>query len=155
MWSRPRSFRCSNRQRRNCQERHRRKRARRSLRALFVCQDGISRNGCGETCRLHHAIARILGSTGCQPVGLGRRAETDTLHGVRCARFRRQSTNTRGELRYPIRTACVLSKRRTWSVRSATSAFGSVSFSPSSWTLPCLISRLASARDLLTLNMSA
>src|SRR6266576_2939454 len=48
---------------------------------------------------------------------------------------------------YAIRTARVLSSRRTWPTRKESIIFGSPIFFPSSWTLPCLIKRLASARD--------
>src|SRR6202040_1446406 len=50
---------------------------------------------------------------------------------------------------YPIRTACVLSSRRICAGRSESKLFGSTIFSPSSWTLPCLIRRPASVRDLV------
>src|SRR6266704_1099683 len=50
---------------------------------------------------------------------------------------------------YLIRTACVLSRRRICPDRNDIFAFGSTIFFPSTWTLPCLINRLTSARDFL------
>src|SRR5438552_19205000 len=44
-------------------------------------------------------------------------------------------------------SARVLSSRRTWPARKGSIIWGSTIFFPSSCTLPCLIKRLASARD--------